>query len=254
MGDEYFANLDHIESVENFKEGYESDAKCSSDNSGVDLKDDDDDDNTGTEELEESNEDSSDDNFCKDESFSTSSVLRSYATRRQTRGQRDHGLSETASKDSGLTRPLGHDEPATAPPCKLPVSEETSKNKVASWLSSNSMAESFQDGDGASSSFRVGEGGEGKAVKMEVAAEREKGCAATPGDLNGEAKAAKKEVRERCGSGRVKGRGAPVAVDFLPVQHIQGDCGAQLLVGQGGAFSPPREGVCGTRSYRSRSV
>ncbi|NXJ30742.1 SETB1 methyltransferase, partial [Dicrurus megarhynchus] len=195
MGDEYFANLDHIESVENFKEGYESDAKCSSDNSGVDLKDDDDDDNTGTEELEESNEDSSDDNFCKDESFSTSSVLRSYATRRQTRGQRDHGLSETASKDSGLTRPLGHDEPAAAPPCKLPVSEETSKNKVASWLSSNSMAESFQDGDGASS-FRAGEGGEAKAVKMEMAAEREKGCTATPGDVNGEGKAAKKEEPE----------------------------------------------------------
>ncbi|NXB00363.1 SETB1 methyltransferase, partial [Cnemophilus loriae] len=195
MGDEYFANLDHIESVENFKEGYESDAKCSSDNSGVDLKDDDDDDNTGTEELEESNEDSSDDNFCKDESFSTSSVLRSYATRRQTRGQRDHGLSETASKDSGLTRPLSHDEPATAPPCKLPVSEETSKNKVASWLSSNSMAESFQDSDGASS-FRMGEGGEAKAVKMEIPVEREKGCAPTPGDLNGEAKAAKKEEPE----------------------------------------------------------
>uniref|UniRef100_A0A8C5X2A4 Histone-lysine N-methyltransferase SETDB1 n=1 Tax=Malurus cyaneus samueli TaxID=2593467 RepID=A0A8C5X2A4_9PASS len=207
MGDEYFANLDHIESVENFKEGYESDAKCSSDNSGVDLKDDDDDDNTGTEELEESNEDSSDDNFCKDESFSTSSVLRSYATRRQTRGQRDHGLSETASKDSGLTRPLGHDEPTAPRPCKLPVSEETSKNKVASWLSSNSMAESFQDSD-STSSFRMGEGGEAKAVKMEIPAEREKGCAPTPGeDLNGEAKAAKKEVRERCGNGRIKGRG-----------------------------------------------
>uniref|UniRef100_A0A8C3URE6 Histone-lysine N-methyltransferase SETDB1 n=1 Tax=Catharus ustulatus TaxID=91951 RepID=A0A8C3URE6_CATUS len=193
MGDEYFANLDHIESVENFKEGYESDAKCSSDNSGVDLKDDDDDDeNTGTEELEESNEDSSDDNFCKDESFSTSSVLRSYATRRQTRGQRDHGPSETASKDSGPARPLGHEEPAPAPPCKLPVSEETSKNKVASWLSSNSVAEGFQDSDSASS-FRAGEGGEAKAVKMEIPAEREKGGAPTPGDLNGEAKAAKKE-------------------------------------------------------------
>ncbi|NWW74224.1 SETB1 methyltransferase, partial [Climacteris rufus] len=195
MGDEYFANLDHIESVENFKEGYESDAKCSSDNSGVDLKDDDDDDNTGTEELDESNEDSSDDNFCKDESFSTSSVLRSYATRRQTRGQRDHGLSETASKDSGLTRPLGHEEPVLAPPCKLPVSEETSKNKVASWLSSNSMAGSFQESDGASS-FRLGEVGEGKAVKMEIPVEREKGGAPSAGDLNGEAKAAKKEEPE----------------------------------------------------------
>ncbi|XP_039566081.1 histone-lysine N-methyltransferase SETDB1 isoform X2 [Passer montanus] len=196
MGDEYFANLDHIESVENFKEGYESDAKCSSDNSGVDLKDDDDDEeNTGTEELEESNEDSSDDNFCKDESLGSSSVLRSYATRRQTRGQRDHGPSEAASKDSGLTRPLGHEEPTSAAPCKLPVSEEVSKNKVASWLSSNNVAESFQDSDSASS-FRVGEGAEGKAVKMEVPAEREKGCASTPGDVNGEAKVAKKEEPE----------------------------------------------------------
>ncbi|NWU06309.1 SETB1 methyltransferase, partial [Cephalopterus ornatus] len=195
MGDEYFANLDHIESVENFKEGYESDAKCSSDNSGVDLKDDDDEENTGTEEPEESNEDSSDDNFGKDENFHASSVLRSYATRRQTRGQRDGGLSETASKDSGLTRPLGHDE-ALAAPCKLPVSEETSKNKVASWLSSNSMSEGFQDGDGTSS-FRVGEAGETKPVKAENPGEREKGGGvSTPGEMNRETKAAKKEEPE----------------------------------------------------------
>ncbi|NXM86835.1 SETB1 methyltransferase, partial [Oenanthe oenanthe] len=203
MGDEYFANLDHIESVENFKEGYESDAKCSSDNSGVDLKDDDDDDeNSGTEELEESNEDSSDDNFCKDESFSSSSVLRSYATRRQTRGQREPGPAEPAPKEP---RPLGQHEPPGAAPCKLPVSEETPKNKVASWLSSSSVAQGFQEGEGASS-FRLGEGGEAKAVKMEIPAEREKGYAATPGDLNGEAKAAKKEVRERWGNGRGEGR------------------------------------------------
>ena len=39
MGDEYFANLDHIESVENFKEGYESEAHCSdSEGSGVDMR------------------------------------------------------------------------------------------------------------------------------------------------------------------------------------------------------------------------
>ncbi|NXM23632.1 SETB1 methyltransferase, partial [Oxyruncus cristatus] len=194
MGDEYFANLDHIESVENFKEGYESDAKCSSDNSGVDLKDDDDEENTGTEEPEESNEDSSDDNFGKDENFHASSVLRSYATRRQTRGQKDGGLSETTSKDSGLTRPLGHDE-ALAAPCKLPVSEETSKNKVALWLSSNSVSEGFQDGDGASS-FRAGEAGETKAVKVENPGEREKGCVPTPGEMNRELKAAKKEEPE----------------------------------------------------------
>ncbi|KAJ7307228.1 hypothetical protein JRQ81_009222 [Phrynocephalus forsythii] len=162
MGDEYFANLDHIESVENSKEGYESEAKCSSDSSGVNLKDDDDE-NTGSEDPEESNEDSSDDNFCKDEDFSTSSVWRSYATRRQTRGQRENGLSETASKDSGLARHASHQEAATAAaaaaaatatPCNPPLSEETPKNKVASWLSSNTMADGFQDSD-SRSSFRA---------------------------------------------------------------------------------------------------
>lgn len=200
MGDEYFANLDHIESVENFKEGYESDAKCSSDSSGVDLKDEEED-NTGTEEQEESNEDSSDDNFCKDEDFSTSSVWRSYATRRQTRGQKENGLSETASKDSGLTRQISHDETVVAVSCKLPVSEETSKNKVASWLSSNSMSDSFQDNDSASS-FKMSESGEAKASKTELPCEKEKACAAALGDLDGESKALKKDVREGCGTGR----------------------------------------------------
>ncbi|NWU92916.1 SETB1 methyltransferase, partial [Upupa epops] len=211
MGDEYFANLDHIESVENFKEGYESDAKCSSDSSGVDLKDDEED-NTGTEEQEESNEDSSDDNFCKDEDFSASSVWRSYATRRQTRGQKENGLSETASKDSGLTRQISHDEavmaavmpatPATAAPCKLPVSEETSKNKVASWLSSNSVSDGFQD-DSTSSSFKMSEGGEAKAAKTESLADREKGSVAAVGDLEPEAKAVKKDETED--SGKIPG-------------------------------------------------
>lgn len=182
MGDEYFANLDHIESVENFKEGYESDAKCSSDSSGVDLKDDEED-NTGTEEQEESNEDSSDDNFCKDEGFNTSSVWRSYATRRQTRGQKENGLLETASKDSGLTPRVGHDEAAAAASCKLPVSEESSKNKVASWLSSNSVSDSFQDND-STSSFKMSE--EAKGCRAEPA----------PGGAEGEAKALKKDEPE----------------------------------------------------------
>lgn len=203
MGDEYFANLDHIESVENFKEGYESDTKCSSDSSGVDLKEEEEE-NTGTEEQEESNEDSSDDNFCKDEDFSTNSVWRSYATRRQTRGQKENGLSETASKDSGITRQIGHDEmpAAAAAPCKLPVSEETSKNKVASWLSSNSMAEGLQDPD-STCAFKMSEGGEAKPCKTEPPGE--KGPAAA-GDADGEPKALKKDVREGGGSG---GRGLP---------------------------------------------
>ncbi|XP_069074628.1 histone-lysine N-methyltransferase SETDB1 isoform X1 [Pleurodeles waltl] len=168
MGDEYFANLDYIESVENFKEGYESDAKASSDSSGVDLKDEEEEENTGSDEQEESNEESSDDNFGKEGDFNTNSVWRSYATRRQTRGQKENGLSETASKDSGLARQVSHDE---ANACKLPVSEETSKNKVASWLSSNSMADSFQDSD-SRSSFRLAEG-ESKP-KVEPQADGEK--------------------------------------------------------------------------------
>ncbi|KAM9691497.1 histone-lysine N-methyltransferase SETDB1 isoform 3-T3 [Dama dama] len=165
MGDEYFANLDHIESVENFKEGYESDAPCSSDSSGVDLKDQEDG-NSGTEDPEESNDDSSDDNFCKDEDFSTSSVWRSYATRRQTRGQRENGLSEMSSKDS---RPPDLGPPHTPVPpsipvggCNPPSSEETPKNKVASWLSCNSVSEGgFADSD-SRSSFKTSEGGEGR--------------------------------------------------------------------------------------------
>lgn len=196
MGDEYFANLDHIESVENFKEGYESDAPCSSDSSGVDLKDQEDG-NSGTEDPEESNDDSSDDNFCKDEDFSTSSVWRSYATRRQTRGQKENGLSETASKDSRppdlgpphlpvpLAMPLGG--------CNPPSSEETPKNKVASWLSCNSVSEGgFADSD-SRSSFKTSEGGDGRAGGGRGEAEK----ASTSGlglKEEGDIKPAKKEV------------------------------------------------------------
>ncbi|XP_066465297.1 histone-lysine N-methyltransferase SETDB1 isoform X2 [Eleutherodactylus coqui] len=145
MGDEYFANLDHIESVENYKEGYESDVKSSSDSSGVDLKEDEEE-RSVSEEQEESNEDSSDDNFGKNEDITTSSVWRSYATRRQTRGQKENGTSETASKDSALARQTSQEENTD---CKLP--EETSKNKVASWLSSNTMTETYMDSDSRSS-------------------------------------------------------------------------------------------------------
>ncbi|XP_039219287.1 histone-lysine N-methyltransferase SETDB1 isoform X1 [Crotalus tigris] len=186
MGDEYFANLDHIESVENSKEGYESEAKCSSDSSGVNLKDDEDG-QSGSEEAEESNEESSDDNFCKDEDFSTSSVWRSYATRRQTRGQRENGLSETASKDSGPAEgPL--------PFCKPPVSEETPKNKVASWLSSNTLADGYQDSD-SRSSFRMQEAAEAKPPKVEPGEAEKTGGHPTkdePGP-EGELKVKKKE-------------------------------------------------------------
>uniref|UniRef100_A0A452E571 Histone-lysine N-methyltransferase SETDB1 n=1 Tax=Capra hircus TaxID=9925 RepID=A0A452E571_CAPHI len=197
MGDEYFANLDHIESVENFKEGYESDAPCSSDSSGVDLKDQEDG-NSGTEDPEESNDDSSDDNFCKDEDFSTSSVWRSYATRRQTRGQKENGLSEMSSKDS---RPPDLGPPhIPVPPsipvggCNPPSSEETSKNKVASWLSCNSISEGgFADSD-SHSSFKTSEGGEGRTGGGRGEAEK----ASTSGlgfKDEGDIKQAKKEVK-----------------------------------------------------------
>ncbi|XP_078480213.1 histone-lysine N-methyltransferase SETDB1-B-like isoform X4 [Lampetra planeri] len=43
MGDEYFANLDYIESVERHKDGYESEALASSESSGVNVKGGDDD-------------------------------------------------------------------------------------------------------------------------------------------------------------------------------------------------------------------
>ncbi|CAH6920126.1 histone-lysine N-methyltransferase SETDB1 isoform X1 [Phodopus roborovskii] len=175
MGDEYFANLDHIESVENFKEGYESDVASSSDSSGVDMKDQEDG-NSGSEDPEESNDDSSDDNFCKDEDFSTSSVWRSYATRRQTRGQKENGLSEVASKDS---RPPDLGPPhVPVPPsgsvggCKPPSSEETPKNKVASWLSCNSVSEGgFADSD-SRSSFKTSEGGDGRTGAGRAEAEK----------------------------------------------------------------------------------
>lgn len=151
MGDEYFANLDHIESVENYKEGYESDVKSSSDSSGVDLKEDHGE-NTGTEEQEES-QDSSDDNFGKNEDITTSSVWRSYATRRTTRGQKNGAVNTSSKdkdkdkdKDSALARQTSQEENAD---CKLP--EETSKNKVASWLSSNTMSDSYLDSDSRSS-------------------------------------------------------------------------------------------------------
>lgn len=114
MGDEYFANLDHIESVENFKEGYESEAHCSdSEGSGVDMSrvklpassrhgksnkmeernssttgksQDDSSEESDDEKDDDSNEDdsdSSDDTFVKDTYYTTSSVWRSYTTRRQ---------------------------------------------------------------------------------------------------------------------------------------------------------------------------
>uniref|UniRef100_A0A672YF49 [histone H3]-lysine(4) N-trimethyltransferase n=1 Tax=Sphaeramia orbicularis TaxID=375764 RepID=A0A672YF49_9TELE len=147
MGDEYFANLDHIESVENFKEGYESEAHCSdSEGSGVDMSrikiqpsalvrssgDSNDDDDKESKSEEES--DSSDDTFVKENYFSSSSVWRSYTTRGQAKGNKEGSQD---SKDGLNTSGKGAEEekPPTIP-------EETGKSKVASWLTSQGQVKS----------------------------------------------------------------------------------------------------------------
>uniref|UniRef100_A0AAQ5Y1G4 [histone H3]-lysine(4) N-trimethyltransferase n=1 Tax=Amphiprion ocellaris TaxID=80972 RepID=A0AAQ5Y1G4_AMPOC len=87
MGDEYFANLDHIESVENFKEGYESEAHCSdSEGSGVDVS------RIKIQPSSEEESDSSDDTFVKENYYSSSSVWRSYTTRGQVKGNKEGEL------------------------------------------------------------------------------------------------------------------------------------------------------------------
>ncbi|XP_051574709.1 histone-lysine N-methyltransferase SETDB1-B-like isoform X1 [Myxocyprinus asiaticus] len=160
MGDEYFANLDHIESVENFKEGYESEAHCSdSEGSGVDMSrvkltasshhgksttkteernssttgksQDDSSEDSDDDKDDDSNEDesdSSDDTFVKDTYYSSSSVWRSYTTRRQAKGMKE----ESQDSKDGLSVSAGEER---KPP---PMPEETGKSKVASWLTSQS--------------------------------------------------------------------------------------------------------------------
>ncbi|XP_055521844.1 LOW QUALITY PROTEIN: histone-lysine N-methyltransferase SETDB1-like, partial [Leucoraja erinacea] len=151
MGDEYFANLDHIESVEKYKEGYESEAPCSSDSSGVDLKE-------GRahsgSEAGDTSSDSSDQNFGggTDEAYVPGSVWRSYVTRTKSREQKENGSE--AGVGAGVTRQPGADETA---PCKLPSTEETAKHKVASWLSGLPADEAALDSD-SRSSFKMADG------------------------------------------------------------------------------------------------
>ncbi|XP_019948465.2 histone-lysine N-methyltransferase SETDB1-B isoform X3 [Paralichthys olivaceus] len=157
MGDEYFANLDHIESVENFKEGYESEAHCSdSEGSGVDVSrikiqpsalassnavgpgkaqspsssgESNEEDEKDSKSEDES--DSSDDTFVKDNYFSSSSVWRSYTTRGQVKGNKEGSQD---SKDGLSASVKGTDEQK---PPSMP--EETGKSKVASWLTSQGL-------------------------------------------------------------------------------------------------------------------
>ncbi|XP_051901899.1 histone-lysine N-methyltransferase SETDB1-B [Pristis pectinata] len=158
MGDEYFANLDHIESVEKYKEGYESDAKCSSDSSGVDLKEEHE--HSGSE-AEDSSSDSSDQNFGgADDSYVPGSVWRSYVTRTKSREQKENG------SEVGLARQTSQEDGGGS--CKLPFTEETAKNKVASWLSALRVEDPTADSD-SRSSFKAVEGGgpEAKPSKEE---------------------------------------------------------------------------------------
>ncbi|XP_048881567.1 histone-lysine N-methyltransferase SETDB1-B-like [Brienomyrus brachyistius] len=171
MGDEYFANLDHIESVENFKEGYESEAHCSdSDGSGVDMsrvrvpgrssqkkgyQKAEDDTNSGNggqggedssadgeEEDDDDEDDSNDDddssgeNFIRNAYYSSSSVWRSYTTRRQAKGLKEGSQD---SKD-GLSVSTGGTE-GRKPPV---MPEESGKSKVASWLTSQASSSGTQ--------------------------------------------------------------------------------------------------------------
>ncbi|CAN9513636.1 unnamed protein product [Ophioblennius macclurei] len=159
MGDEYFANLDHIESVENFKEGYESEAHCSdSEGSGVDVSrikiqpsalvsgsnagrplkraqsqssSDDSNDDDEKESKSEEESDSSDDTFVKENLYSSSSVWRSYTTRGQVKGNKDESQD---SKEGASTSAKGAED---GKPPSMP--EETGKSKVASWLTSQGL-------------------------------------------------------------------------------------------------------------------
>ncbi|XP_071768890.2 histone-lysine N-methyltransferase SETDB1-B isoform X2 [Centroberyx gerrardi] len=175
MGDEYFANLDHIESVENFKEGYESEAHCSdSEGSGVDVsrikiqpsalvsanpvgrppkkpdgsnsargkaqspdssKESNDEDEKDSKSDDES--DSSDDTFVKDNYYSSSSVWRSYTTRGQAKGNKEGSQD---SKD-GLSVSAGGTDDQKPP--SMP--EETGKSKVASWLTNQGLKKESGD-------------------------------------------------------------------------------------------------------------
>ncbi|XP_033958689.1 histone-lysine N-methyltransferase SETDB1-B isoform X1 [Pseudochaenichthys georgianus] len=172
MGDEYFANLDHIESVENFKEGYESEAHCSdSEGSGVDVSrikiqpsalvtnkaggrpprkgeskpkaqtassgDSNDEDEKDSKSEDES--DSSDDTFVKENYFSSSSVWRSYTTRGQVKGNKEGSQD---SKDGLSLSAKGTDEEKNPP--SMP--EETGKSKVALWLTSQGLKKESGDG------------------------------------------------------------------------------------------------------------
>ncbi|XP_033837121.2 histone-lysine N-methyltransferase SETDB1-B-like isoform X3 [Periophthalmus magnuspinnatus] len=159
MGDEYFANLDHIESVENFKEGYESEAHCSdSDGSGVDVSrmkvksstgasntrqkakgsssSGDSSDGNDKDSKSEDESDSSDDTFVKENYFNSSSVWRSYTTR-QAKGK--EGSQDSKDDMNSKKTKVTPNKPPSMP-------EETGKSKVASWLTSQGLKKDSGEG------------------------------------------------------------------------------------------------------------
>ncbi|CAL1611050.1 unnamed protein product [Knipowitschia caucasica] len=172
MGDEYFANLDHIESVENFKEGYESEAHCSdSEGSGVDVSrmklqpsaisntarrsskkgkasssSESSSDGNDKDSKSDDDSDSSDGTFVKDNYFNSSSVWRSYTTRQAKGKDGSQDGKDGAKKNKGVPN-----KPHLMP-------EETGKSKVASWLSNQPPK---KDGD-------VKSDGKSEAKKQDV--------------------------------------------------------------------------------------
>ncbi|CAJ1062348.1 histone-lysine N-methyltransferase SETDB1-B [Xyrichtys novacula] len=164
MGDEYFANLDHIESVENFKEGYESEAHCSdSEGSGVDVSrmkiqpsalvsqnsrgptkktrsvssSGDSNDEDDKDSKSEDDSDSSDDTFVKENYFNSSSVWRSYTTRGQVKGNKE----ESQDSKDGLSTSVKETEEGKPP--SMP--EELGKSKVALWLTTQGLKKDSGD-------------------------------------------------------------------------------------------------------------
>ncbi|KAG7474117.1 histone-lysine N-methyltransferase SETDB1 isoform X2 [Solea senegalensis] len=168
MGDEYFANLDHIESVENFKEGYESEAHCSdSEGSGVDMSrmkvkpsalastnpaarqptkaqssssSENSNDGDDKDSKSEDDSDSSDDTFVKDNYFNPSSVWRSYTTRGQVKSNKE-GSQDSKDGLSASVKGTNEQKPPSMP-------EETGKSKVASWLTSQGLKKESGDHKG----------------------------------------------------------------------------------------------------------
>uniref|UniRef100_A0A8C4Q2F9 SET domain bifurcated histone lysine methyltransferase 1b n=1 Tax=Eptatretus burgeri TaxID=7764 RepID=A0A8C4Q2F9_EPTBU len=153
MGDEYFANLDHIESVERNKEGYESEAASSSSSSGVDRK------ATGEDDEDEDESDLNDDSYDsedngvqasrrpagQDDSSGSSKVPPAYVRKvmkkkqlRQYQTQTSAGSAAAVQGRSGRLLAKASTQAAVSS-AALPATAETASSKVASWLSANSM-------------------------------------------------------------------------------------------------------------------